>query len=103
MKSLNRLKPKPPLILVDCESKQDHKPFMVTKRYLNCLFASPTLVLRMIRARWFECVIAGGPGRESLYDFETAERAYARLKTGEMPGDLLAGKDETKGSTNDCD
>ena len=60
-------------------------PFLVTRRTLNQIFASPRLVQRMLVAGWFEIVRAGGPGRETLYDFDSARRAFARLKAGEEP------------------
>ena len=60
-------------------------PFMVTRRTLNQLFASPRLVQRMIAADWFAVVRAGAPGRETLYDYRSAQQAYLRFKAGEEP------------------
>jgi phage terminase Nu1 subunit (DNA packaging protein) len=61
------------------------EPFQVTRRQLIELFNSPRLVQRMIVAGWFEVVRQGGPGRETLYDYQSARRAYRRLKSGERP------------------
>lgn len=63
-------------------------PFLVTKRRLVEMFASQRLVQRMIAASWFEVVRQGGPGRETLYDYASAQRAYDRFKTGEEPPPL---------------
>lgn len=63
----------------------DVAPFMVTKRTLNSMFGSPRLVQRMAAANWFEVVRAGGPGRETRYDFQSAQKAFTRFKTGEEP------------------
>jgi hypothetical protein len=64
-------------------------PFTITKRQLHGLFNSPRLVQRMIAAKWIDVVRAGKPGRESLFDYGSAAKAYDRLKSGEEPG-LLA-------------
>jgi hypothetical protein len=37
----------------------------------------------MIAARWIAVVRPGSPGRETLYDFESAKTAAARFKAGE--------------------
>ena len=61
------------------------QPFMVTRKKLNELFASPRLVQRMISAGWFEVVRVGKQGREALYDYMSAVRAFERFKAGEEP------------------
>ena len=60
-------------------------PFLVNRRRLVELFTSPRLTQRMIAAGWFEVVRTGGPGRETLYDYASASRAFERFKTGEEP------------------
>jgi phage terminase Nu1 subunit (DNA packaging protein) len=74
-------------------------PFLVTKRKLFDLFASPRLVQRMVAAGWFDCVRQGGPGRETLYDYASAQRAYARFKAGEEPPPLTCEQRRCGGST----
>jgi len=64
-------------------------PFTITKRQLHALFNAPRLVQRMIAAKWIDIVRAGKPGRESLFDYGSAQKAYDRYKAGEEPG-LLA-------------
>jgi len=61
------------------------QPFMVTRKILFTIFSSPRLVMRMIAAGWVVEVRRGGPGREALFDFQSAQDAYARLKRGEEP------------------
>lgn len=61
------------------------EPFQVTRRDLNHLFASPSLVKDLIAAGWIKTVRQGSPGRESLYDFQTAKAAFVRLQNGEEP------------------
>jgi len=70
------------------------QPFMVSRRQLTELFGSPRLVQRMMAAGWFEVVLAGKPGRATLYSYASAQRALDRLKTGEEPPPLTC---ETKG------
>src|SRR5271165_6680884 len=60
-------------------------PFQITNRQLNSLFNSPKSVSRMVAAGWIETVRKGKPGRESLFDFQSAVWAYERLKAGEEP------------------
>jgi hypothetical protein len=64
-------------------------PFVVNHRDLETLFASPRLCRRLIAAGWIEKVRLGKPGREALYDYESARRAYERFKAGENPPPLL--------------
>ncbi len=61
------------------------KPFMVTRKTLKEIFASPRLVQRMISAGWFVVLQVGKPGREALYDYMSAVRAFERFKAGEEP------------------
>ena len=63
-------------------------PFAVTKRTLNHLFGSSRLVQRMMADGWFEVVRAGGPGRPTLYDYQSAQRAFQKLKQGCEPPPL---------------
>jgi hypothetical protein len=42
----------------------------------------------MIAADWIRLVRPGKPGRESLFDFQSAKKAYARLMAGEEPPPL---------------
>ena len=67
------------------------RPFQITRRHLEAMFSSPTLVRRMIDANWIEVVRRGRPGCEAFYDFASAERAYARLRDGEDPDDAPKG------------
>lgn len=60
-------------------------PFMVTRATLKTLFGSPRLTQRMVAAGWFTVVRPGGPGRESLYDYASAQAAFERFKAGEEP------------------
>ncbi|NBR84119.1 MAG: hypothetical protein EB141_09030 [Verrucomicrobia bacterium] len=60
-------------------------PFMVNRRDLNRLFGSKTLAGQLIKAGWIKTVRQGKPGRESLYDYQSAIDAYERLKRGEEP------------------
>lgn len=59
--------------------------FCVTLNRLVEEFGSRRLVRRMIAAGWITAVRRGGPGRESLYDYQSAEAAYERFKVGEEP------------------
>jgi hypothetical protein len=68
----------PPLVTV-------LKPFQVTRKQLHELFNSPQLVKRLISAGWIVPVRAGKPGRETLFDYQSAENAYERLRAGEEP------------------
>lgn len=63
-------------------------PFMVTRRKMNLMFGSSSLVKRMAAAGWLVVVRPGRPGRETLYDYQSAQRAFARLKAGEEPPPL---------------
>jgi hypothetical protein len=49
----------------------------------------------MIAAGWIKVVRKGKPGREALYDYESAARSFQRLKDGEEPP-LLACEEEGK-------
>jgi hypothetical protein len=60
-------------------------PFQVTRKQLNALFNSPQLVKQMTDAGWITAVRPGKPGRETLYDYQSAANAYARLQAGEEP------------------
>ena len=64
------------------------EPFQVTRKKLPVLFDSPQLVKQMIAADWIRLVRPGKPGRESLFDFQSAKKAYARLMAGEEPPPL---------------
>jgi hypothetical protein len=61
------------------------EPFQVNRKELRKLFSSPQLVARMIAAGWITVVRKGKPGRETLYDYQSATCAYQRLKNGEVP------------------
>jgi hypothetical protein len=61
------------------------RPFQITRRKLDEIFSSPTLVDQMIRAGWIIRVREGGRGREAFYDFSSAETAYERWRAGEEP------------------
>ncbi len=39
----------------------------------------------MIAGGWITVVRRGSPGREALYDYESAKAAFERLKRGEQP------------------
>ena len=60
-------------------------PFQVTRKQLNQMFNSPTQVKEMIAAGWIVPVRPGKPGRETLFDYQSAVNAYARLQAGEEP------------------
>jgi len=60
-------------------------PFIITRRQLHGLFASRQLVRAMIAAGWLTVIRPGGPGRETLFSYESAQTAFDRLKIGEMP------------------
>jgi hypothetical protein len=66
-------------------SNRDAVPFQVTRADLLRKFASPRLVQQMIAAGWLTVVRKGKPGRETLFDYESAVLAYDRLKRGEEP------------------
>lgn len=78
------------------------EPFLVTKRRLVEMFASQRLVQRMVAAGWFEVVRQGGPGRETLYDYASAQRAYHRFKSGEEPPPLPC-EQRRRGVSHECD
>lgn len=78
------------------------EPFLVTKRRLVEMFASQRLVQRMVAASWFEVVRQGGPGRETLYDYASAQRAYIRFKSGEEPPPLPC-EQERRGGCHERD
>jgi hypothetical protein len=61
------------------------KPFQVTRKQLNQMFNSPTQVKQLITAGWIIPVRPGKPGRETLFDYQSAVNAYARLQAGEEP------------------
>ena len=75
-------------------------PFAVTKRTLNQLFASSRIVQRMLADGWFEVVRAGGPGRPTLYDYQSALRAFQKLKEGCEPPPLPCERKVSLPSTN---
>lgn len=68
----------PPLVTV-------LKPFQVTRKQLHELFNSPQMVKQMIAAGWIVPVRPGKPGRETLFDYQSAANAYERLQAGEEP------------------
>ncbi len=55
------------------------------KRLVADFGGSRQLVKRMVEAGWITVVQPGGPGRETLYDYASAQAAYLRLKQGEQP------------------
>jgi len=55
------------------------------KRLVADFGGSRRLVKRMVGAGWITVVQLGGPGRETLYDYASAQTAYVRLKNGEQP------------------
>lgn len=61
------------------------RPFMVTRKQLCSIFNSPRLVQRMLAHGWIDVVVPGKSGRETLFDYTSAEHAYSRLKAGETP------------------
>ena len=60
-------------------------PFLVTRQQLYALFASRQLVRDMVAAGWLAVIRPGGPGRETLFSYESAQAAFDRLKLGELP------------------
>lgn len=78
------------------------EPFLVTKRRLVEMFASQRLVQRMVAAGWFEVVRQGGPGRETLFAYESARRAFERFKSGEAPPPLPC-EQRRRGGSDECD
>lgn len=60
-------------------------PFLVTRRDLDKRFASKTLTGQMIKAGWIALVRPGKPGREALYDYQSAVNALERLRRHEEP------------------
>ena len=61
------------------------EPFLVTRRDLNRRFASKTLTGQLIKAGWIALVRPGKPGREALYDYQSAVHALERLRRHEEP------------------
>jgi len=61
------------------------EPFLVTRKTLFQIFASPRLTQRMLAAGWIVNVRRGAPGREALFDYRSAVAAYERFKGGETP------------------
>lgn len=61
------------------------EPFQITRSQLHDLFNSPTQVRQMITAGWIQPVRPGKPGRETLFDYQSAKVAFARLRAGEEP------------------
>ena len=61
------------------------------------LFASPRLVDRMIAAGWIKIIRKGKPGRETLYDYNSAACSFQRLKNGDEPPPLPCNKEEDGG------
>lgn len=70
------------------------EPFMVTRRQLNEMFSSPTLVTQMIKAGWITTIRAGKQGREARFSYESAKQAWDRYESGEEP-------DQAQPETND--
>jgi len=64
------------------------EPFQVTRKQLHELFNSPQLVRQMIAAGWILPVRPGKAGRETLFDYQSATKAYDRLRAGEEPPPL---------------
>ena len=64
------------------------EPFQITRKQLHGSFNSPQLVKQMIAAGWIVPVRQGKPGRETLFDYQSAANAYARLRAGEEPPPL---------------
>lgn len=60
-------------------------PFQITRKQLFACFNEPRTVRRMITAGWIQTIRQGKPGREALYDFQSAKQAYERLLAGEQP------------------
>ena len=60
-------------------------PFAVNQKNLEKLFGSPQLVKQMRKAEWISVVRPGKPGREALFDYESTQVAYQRLRAGENP------------------
>jgi hypothetical protein len=83
---MSKARPSPALPKVD--------PFLVNRKTLFTIFGSPRLAQRMIAAGWITVVRRGGPGRETLFDRESANVAFERLKGGEEPPLLAC---ETRG------
>jgi hypothetical protein len=96
------------------------KPFCVSKRTLVIAFGGAVkLVDQMLSAalhdpssKWLKIVRPGSPGVEVLVDRYSAERAYERIRNGELPPllpsqikakfDLAAAtKSATKGQSNE--
>ena len=65
-------------------------PFAVTRKGLEALFGSPQLVRQLLAAAWIQVVRLGKPGREALFDYESAQAAYQRLRAGEEPASVTA-------------
>jgi hypothetical protein len=61
------------------------EPFQVTRKQLHQMFNSPAQVKQMIAAGWIKQVRPGRPGRETLFDYQSAKAAYERLRVGEEP------------------
>lgn len=81
--------------MIDCNNKAPQgRVFLMTRKKLVEWFGSPSLVKKMIKADWIPPVRKGKPGREALYDYEEASRAYERFKAGEEPGGVQTGTPE---------
>ena len=74
------------------------EPFQVTRKQLHQMFNSPAQVKLMVVAGWIVPVRPGKPGRETLFDFQSAKAAFERLRAGEEPPPLPA---RTKNQTQE--
>lgn len=69
------------------------RPYALTKRDMMCLLRSPKIVQRLIydalhsppEGRWLKIIREGKPGRETLVETATFERACERIGQGEAP------------------
>lgn len=82
----------------------EHRPitdqcvrFLITRKQIEQAFASKQLARSLIQHNWVEVVRPGGPGREALYSYASAVRAFERIKAGEWPGENSAEIAQTKG------
>ncbi len=65
------------------------EPFQVTRKQLHQIFNSQQLVKQMVAAGWIVPVRPGKQGRESLFDYQSAKSAFARLRAGEAPKSMV--------------
>jgi hypothetical protein len=69
------------------------KPLVVNKRVLVVVFGGATKLVEQLlsvssrepSSNWLDIVRPGSPGVEVLVDRASVERAYARIKNGELP------------------